>query len=301
MNVTVVIPTLNEEKGIGGVVESFKNLGFDVLVIDGNSKDRTREIAEKRGAKVVLQTGKGKGNAIAEAFKLVDSDIVVLIDGDGSYPAEEVWKLIEPIEKGVADHVVGSRFAKYERGAFTKLNLLGNKLINLFFRFAYGVDLTDILSGYRAIKKEVYKSIEIRKSGFEVEAELTVETLAKGFRIVEVPIGYKKREGKTKLRPIRDGIRIGKTIYELIGRYSPARYLYIFGLIFLFLGIATGGYVVYAWLNAVSHYMLALLTVLFIVTGVQFIVIGLIADLIFRATVEFRREVRQILRRKGDE
>ncbi|MEM0202944.1 MAG: S-layer glycoprotein N-glycosyltransferase AglJ [Archaeoglobaceae archaeon] len=300
MNVTVVIPTLNEEKGIGGVVESFKSLGFDVLVIDGNSKDRTREIAEKRGAKVVLQTGKGKGNAIAEAFKLVDSDIVVLVDGDGSYPAEEVWKLIEPIEKGVADHVVGNRFAKYEKGAFTKLNLLGNKLINLFFRFAYGVELTDILSGYRAIKKEVYKSIEIRKSGFEVEAELTVETLAKGFRIVEVPISYKKREGKTKLRPIRDGIRIGKTIYELIGRYSPARYLYIFGLIFLFLGIATGCYVVYAWLKAVSHYMLALLTVLFIVTGVQFIVIGLIADLIFRATVEFRREVRQILRRKGD-
>lgn len=298
MSVTVVIPTLNEERGIGEVVESFKNLGFDVLVIDGNSKDRTREIAKEKGAKVVLQTGKGKGNAIAEAFKLVNSEIVVLVDGDGSYPAEEVWKLIEPIEKGTADHVVGNRFAKYEKGAFTRLNFLGNKLINLFFRFAYGVDLTDILSGYRAIKKEVYKSIEIKKSGFEVEAELTVETLARGFRIAEVPISYKKREGKTKLRPIRDGIRIGKTIYELIGRYSPARYLYIFGLILLFLGIATGVYVVYAWLNAVSHYMLALLTILFIITGVQFVVIGLIADLIFRATVEFRREVRQILRRK---
>ncbi len=298
MNATVVIPTLNEEKGIGGVVESFKNLGFEVLVIDGNSKDRTREIAEKMGARVVLQTGKGKGNAIAEAFKLVDSEIVILVDGDGSYPAEEVWKLIEPIEKGVAEHVVGNRFAKYEKGAFTRLNLLGNKLINLFFRFAYGVDLTDILSGYRAIKKEVYKSIEIKKSGFEVEAELTVETLAKGFRIAEVPISYKKREGKTKLRPIRDGFRIGKTIYELIARYSPARYLYVFGLILLFLGIATGCYVVYAWLNAVSHYMLALLTVLFIITGVQFVVIGLITDLIFRTTLEFRREIRQVFKRK---
>lgn len=300
MNVTVIIPTLNEEKGIGGVVESFIKLGFEVLVIDGNSSDRTRDIAKEKGAKVVLQSGKGKGNAIVEAFQLVDSDIVILVDGDGSYPAEEVWKLIEPIEKGVAEHVVGNRFAKYEKGAFTKLNLLGNKLINLFFRFAYGVELVDILSGYRAIKKDVYKIIEIRKSGFEVEAELTVETLARGFRIVEVPISYRKREGKTKLRPIRDGIRIGKTIYELLGRYSPARYLYIFGLLSLFLGIAIGCYVVYAWLNAVSHYMLALLTVLFIVTGVQFIVIGLIADLIFRATVEFRRELKQILKRKED-
>lgn len=298
MNVTVIIPTLNEEKSIGEVVKSFKDLGFDVLVIDGNSKDRTREIAEEKGARVVLQTGKGKGNAVAEAFKLVDSEIVILVDGDGSYPAEEVWKLIEPIEKGVAEHVVGNRFARYEKGAFTRLNFFGNKLINLFFRFAYGVDLTDILSGYRAIKKEVYKNIEIKKSGFEVEAELTVETLSKGFRIVEVPISYKKREGKTKLRPIRDGIRIGKTIYELIGRYSPARYLYIFGLILFLFGIATGCYVVYAWLNAVSHYMLALLTVLFIITGVQFIVIGLVADLIFRATIEFRREVRQIFKRR---
>ncbi|MEM4702229.1 MAG: glycosyltransferase, partial [Archaeoglobaceae archaeon] len=86
MNVTVVIPTLNEEKGIGGVVESFKKMGFEVLVIDGRSKDRTREIAAEKGAKVLLQTGKGKGNAIAEAFKIVDSEILVLVDGDGSYP-----------------------------------------------------------------------------------------------------------------------------------------------------------------------------------------------------------------------
>ncbi|MEM0351306.1 MAG: S-layer glycoprotein N-glycosyltransferase AglJ [Archaeoglobaceae archaeon] len=297
MNVTVVIPTLNEEKGIGGVVESFKKMGFEVLVIDGRSKDRTREIAAEKGAKVLLQTGKGKGNAIAEAFKIVDREILVLVDGDGSYPAEEVWKLIEPIEKGFADHVVGNRFAKYERGAFSRLNLLGNKLLNAFFRFAYGVNLNDILSGYRALKKDVYKSIEIRKTGFEVEAEMTVETLAKGFRILEVPINYKKREGKTKLRPLRDGIRIGKAIYELIGRYSPARYLYIFGLIFLALGILTGIYVVYAWFNAVSHYMLALLTVLFIITGVQFVIFGLIADLIFRTTVEFKREIKQLMRK----
>ncbi|MEM4702310.1 MAG: TIGR04182 family glycosyltransferase, partial [Archaeoglobaceae archaeon] len=95
----------------------------------------------------------------------------------------------------------------------------------------------------------------------------------------------------------RDGIRIGKAIYELIGRYSPARYLYIFGLIFLALGILTGIYVVYAWFNAVSHYMLALLTVLFIITGVQFVIFGLIADLIFRTTVEFKREIKQLMRK----
>lgn len=298
MKVTVVVPTLNEERGIGTVVESFRNLGYEVLVIDGRSKDKTREIAREKGAKVVLQSGRGKGQAIAEAFQIVESDVVVLVDGDGSYPADEVKKLLEPIEKGIADHVIGNRFSSYETGAFTKLNFLGNKLLNLFFRFAYGVNLQDILSGYRALRKDVYKSIEIRKSGFEVEAELTVETLAKGFKILEVPISYKKREGKTKLRPFRDGFRIGKAIYELIGRYSPARYLYLFGLVFLILGFLTGLYVLYAWLKAVSHYMLALLTILFIITGIHFVVFGLIADLIFRVTLEFRREIKELLKKR---
>ncbi len=294
MRTTVVIPTLNEEGAIGEVVEPFVRMGFDVLVIDGGSTDRTREIAESKGAKVVVQSGRGKGQAIAEAFEMLDSDIVVLIDGDGSYLPEEVDKLLDPIRREIADHVVGDRFAAYEKGAFTRLNLLGNKILNFFFRFAYGVELHDILSGYRALRREVYKSVELRKHGFEVETELTVETLAKGFRILEVPITYKRRRGKTKLHPIKDGFRIGKTIYELLKRYSPARYLYFFGLLFVLLGLATGFQVVVDWFKGITHYLLAVLTTLFIITGVQVIMFGLIADFMFRANVEFRREIRRL-------
>jgi dolichol-phosphate mannosyltransferase len=295
MDVTVIIPTLNEERAIGEVVEKFRRLGFEkILVIDGNSKDRTREIATEKGAKVVIQSGKGKGQAVAEAFQMTDSDVVVLIDGDGTYLPEDVRKLLEPIEKGVAEHVVGNRLAGYEKGAFTKLNLIGNKLLNLFFRLAYGVALRDILSGYRALKKEVYKSVNLRKTGFEVEAELTVETLAKGYRILEVPIRYRKREGETKLNPLRDGIRIGKVIYELIGRYSPARYLYLCGIIFLFFGLVSGIYVVYDWLRNINHFLLAILTSLLIISGIQLLMFGLISDFIFRANIEFRRELREM-------
>jgi dolichol-phosphate mannosyltransferase len=294
MDVTVIVPTLNEEEAIGDVVEGFVRKGYKVLVIDGNSKDRTREIAEERGAKVVIQSGKGKGQAVAEAFELIDSDVAVLVDGDGSYLPEEVEKLLEPIAKGKADHVVGNRFAHYEKGAFTRLNLFGNKVLNFFFRLAYGVELRDILSGYRAMTKEVYKSVNLKKPGFEVETELTVETLAKGFRIVEVPITYRKRGGKTKLNPLRDGFRIGKTIYELMSRYSPARYLYIFGLIFIIAGLISGAFVVYEWFLRITHYLLAILTTLFIITGVQLIMFGLIADFIFRSNVEFRKELRRL-------
>lgn len=294
MKVTVVVPTLNEEKGIANVVSDFRKLGFEVLVVDGGSKDRTREIAEQSGAKVILQTGKGKGNAVADAFKLLESDVVVLVDGDGSYPAEEVFRLLEPIEKGIADHVIGNRFHSYEKGAFTRLNLLGNKILNFFFRFAYGVSLNDILSGYRALRKEVYKNVEIQKSGFEVEVELTVETLAKGFRVAEVPISYRKRAGETKLRPIRDGFRIGRAIYGMLKRYSPARYIYLLGALFLILGLITGSYVVYAWLKGITHILLAILTTMFVLMGVQFFVFGLITHLLFRTTMELKNEINEL-------
>ncbi len=294
MDVTVVIPTLNEEKAIGEVVEGFVKKGYRVVVIDGHSKDRTREIAKEKGAEVIVQSGKGKGQAVAEAFELLDSDIIVLVDGDGTYLPEEVDMLLKPIMDGKADHVVGNRFANFEKGAFTRLNLFGNKVLNFFFRLAYGAELRDILSGYRALKKEVYKSVELKKHGFEVETELTVETLAKGFKIVEVPITYRKRCGKTKLNPLKDGFRIGKTIYELMSRYSPARYLYLFGILFILVGLVSGAYVVYEWFMRVTHHLMAILTALFIITGVQLIMFGLIADFIFRSNVEFRKELRRL-------
>jgi len=294
MEVTVVIPTLNEEEAIGEVVEGFVKRGYRVLVIDGNSQDRTREIAKEKGAEVVIQSGKGKGQAVAEAFEIVNSDVLVLIDGDGSYLPEEVDKLLEPIKRGIADHVVGNRFANFEKGAFTRLNLFGNKVLNFFFRFAYGIELRDILSGYRAMTKEVYKNADLKKPGFEVETELTVETIAKGFRIMEVPITYRKRGGRTKLNPLKDGFKIGKTIYELLSRYSPARYLYFAGLAFIIAGLIFGCYVVVEWFARVTHYLLAVLTTLFIITGVQLVMFGLIADFIFRSNVEFRKEIRRL-------
>jgi len=295
MKVTIVIPTLNEEETIGDVIERFKKLGYsDILVIDGKSSDRTREIAAEKGARVVIQSGEGKGQAIAEAFTIVDSDVVVIIDGDGTYMPEEVDKLLNPIRNDKADHVVGNRFAGYEEGAFTKLNLVGNKILNTFFRFIYGVELHDILSGYRALKKEVYKNVELKKLGFEIETELTVETLVKGFRILEVPITYKRRSGRAKLRPIRDGIRIGKTIYELLKRYSPARYLYFVGVLFLIFGFASGIYVVIEWYRRITHYLLATLTTLLILSGLQLLMFGIISDFIFRSNTEFRRELIKI-------
>ena len=296
MKVTVVVPTLNEEESIGEIVEKFVGMGYEVLVVDGNSTDRTREIAEKKGARVVIQSGRGKGQAVREAFQIVDSDVVVLIDGDGTYLPEEVEKLLEPIRRNVADHVAGNRLENFEKGAFTKLNLLGNKILNMFFRIFYGVELYDILTGYRALRREVYKSFELEKTGFEIEAEMTVETIANGFRIMEVPITYRKRRGRTKLSPLRDGVKIALTLYSLLKKYSPGRYFYFIGGILLLLGLITGAITVYDWFRKITHYLLAVLTALLIISGLQIILIGVISDVLVRNYVTLRREIEELRR-----
>ncbi len=308
MDVCILIPTLNEERSIGEVVEGFKRLGFEnILVIDGHSTDRTVEIAKSKGARVVFQSGRGKGQAIIEAFRLIDNEVVVMVDGDGTYLPEDVKKLLDPIERGVADHVVGNRFANFEKGAFTRLNLIGNKILNFLFRVMYGVELRDILSGYRALTRDVYKSVELSKEGFEIETELTVETIAKGFRIVEVPITYRKRAGRTKLKPFRDGIRIALTIYELLKRYSPGRYFYFLGFLLIFIGFFVGVKVVMDWFRHVTHYLLATLTALLIIAGLQITILGVLSDFVFRSNaqirrnlIELRNEVRELKRRLGE-
>ncbi|ASJ10306.1 glycosyl transferase [Thermococcus sp. P6] len=294
LDVTIIIPTLNEEGGIGRVIDAFKELGYhNILVIDGNSTDRTREIAREKGAKVVVQSGRGKGQAVAEAFSMIESDVAVLIDGDGTYDPRDIEKMLEPIRRGMAEHVIGNRLLNYEKGAFTRLNLFGNRVLNWLFRFLYGVELHDILSGYRALKKEVYKSVNLLKPGFEVETELTVETLTNGFRIVEVPINYYRRNGNTKLNPIGDGLGIGRAIIELLVRYNPAKYLYLLGIVFMVLGLLTGSYVVYEWFHRIPHDLLAIVTAILVLGGVQFLAIGFVMSYMFKVMVELKKSLRE--------
>ncbi len=296
MDVCVLIPTLNEEKSIGEVVEDFRGLGYRVVVIDGNSKDRTVEIAESKGAEVILQTGKGKGQAVKEAFNHIDCEVLVIVDGDGTYVPQEVEYLLEPIKNGYADHVIGNRLANFEWGAFTRLNLWGNKVLNFFFRLNYGKTLHDILSGYRAFTQDVYKNVELKKTGFEVETEFTVDTIAKGFNIVEVPITYRERGGETKLNPLRDGFRIAKTINELLRQYSPGRYLYFLGVILSLVGLLTGIYVTIEWFRDVNHNLLAIVTALLIISGLQVLILGVVSDFMFRSSSQMRRELIEIKR-----
>ena len=296
-NVCILLPTLNEEATIGQVIREFRSEGFDnILVIDGNSKDRTREIADAEGARVVVQTGKGKGQAIKQAFDLIEEDYVVMADGDGTNLAKDVHVVLGPVLEGKADHVMGNRLVDYEEGAFTRLNLLGNKLINKMFGMAYGVWLDDILTGYRAFNKKAIKSFELKKLGFEVESEITIESVKKDLRIEEVPTTYLARHsgGATKLNPLKDGLRIGSTIYKMAKLHNPMFYFGIIGGFFIFAGLFTGTYVVIEWFHGVTRIPMTILTALLIIAGFQMFVFGMLSDLVVTLHRENMRFLRKI-------
>ncbi|PHP45534.1 TIGR04182 family glycosyltransferase [Methanosarcinales archaeon ex4572_44] len=294
-DVCILIPTLNEAENIKKLITEFQKMGYEnILVIDGHSTDGTQEIARDAGATVIVQEGKGKGSAIKEAFASIRSPYTIMIDGDGTYEPKDMLKLLEPLREGV-DHVLGNRLEDYEKGAFTRLNLFGNRIMNKLFGFAYGIWLNDILTGYRGFNMRTIKELELNEKGFEIEAEMTAETIKKDLAIKEVPIRYLRRRGDpTKLHPIKDGIRIATTIFKLAKLHNPLFYFGIIGLATTLVGILLGIYIVHEWLKGIEHIPLTILATLLVVGGIQIFIFGLLSDMI----VTLHRETLRLIKEK---
>jgi dolichol-phosphate mannosyltransferase len=279
-DVCIFIPVLNEEGAVKDVIEGFKNIGYNnILVYDGNSKDKTREVAAAAGARVVIQSGKGKGQAMIQAFNSITEKYIVMIDGDGTELPEEIHQLLDPVLEGKADHVAGNRIAGRTPKAFTALNLFGNRLINKFFRCAFKSNLRDILTGYRAFTRESIQALDLKQNGFVIETEMTVECLMKEQKIIEVPITYLPRPEKveTKLHPIRDGYRIITAVYKYSRFYNPKFFFGVWSLlsfvIALFL-LAAHPFII-TWHGAS---MLGTAFFFFTGTGVLLLTAGYVAD-----------------------
>ncbi len=294
-DVCIFIPTLNEAKNIKKLIAQFRGQGYNnILVVDGHSSDGTPEIAHDAGATVIIQQGKGKGQAIKQAFKCIQKPYTIMIDGDATYKPEEVSRLLKPLQEGI-DHVMGNRFANYKEGAFTHLNMVGNKILNKMFGFAYGVWFNDILTGYRGFNNKAIKTFELNETGFEIETEMTIETIKKHLTTTEVPITYLRRRGDpTKLHPFKDGIRIASTIFKLTKLHNPLFYFGVIGLLTTVTGVAVGIYIVLEWLKGIDHIPLTILATLLIMGGIQIFMFGLLSDLM----VTLHREVLRGVQKK---
>ncbi len=301
-DVCVLIPTLNEEDAIAEVIEEFRAMGFEnVLVIDGNSVDDTVGRAREAGARVILQSGKGKGQALKEAFDQIEDGYILMIDGDGTYLPSEAHILLDPLRQGRSDHVVGNRFGNLQKGAFTRLNMAGNRLINTLFRYIYRVPLNDILSGYRAFSAEGIRRLDLTMTGFEIETEMSIESVKKGLRITEVPITYEQRRAGTltKLNPLRDGARIMATIYKMAKTQNPLFYFGVIGSLFGAMGFLLGIYVAMDWLDGkIEHIPLTILTAILIIVGFQLFLMGILGDVIASLHQESMRELYRMYRKK---
>jgi glycosyltransferase involved in cell wall biosynthesis len=211
MRVSFLIPAFNEEATIGEVLERIDQLGLDkqVVVIDDGSHDRTAEIAEQHGATVIRQANAGKGAAIRAAIGQIDGDIAVIQDADMEYDPVEVPELIEPIVRGVADVVYGSRLrgGKPQR-AYLFWHLVGNRFLSLLTSLLYNTTLSDMETGYKAFRADVLRSLELRENRFGIEPEITAKICKRKLRVYELPISYYGRtfeEGKKITW--RDGFR----------------------------------------------------------------------------------------------
>jgi glycosyltransferase involved in cell wall biosynthesis len=211
VKVSFLIPAYNEAGTIGEVLERISALGLDaeVIVVDDGSVDDTAAIAEAAGATVVRQANRGKGAAIRRAISEAGGDIAVIQDADMEYDPAEVPDLIEPIVRGVADVVYGSRLrgGKPQR-AFLFWHLVGNRFLSLVTNALYNTTLSDMETGYKAFRMDVLRSLKLTEDRFGIEPEITGQVCKRKLRIYELPISYYGRtheEGKQITW--RDGFR----------------------------------------------------------------------------------------------
>ncbi len=293
MEIAVIIPCLNEAATIGKVVSDFRRelTGVRIFVFDNNSTDETRANALAAGAEVIPSSRKGKGAVLRHAFREIDAEYYVIVDGDDTYPAEAIHALLDEVRSG-ADMANGDRLSggHYSKENKRPLHSFGNKLICWSIQLLFSKDIRDVLTGYRAMSKRFVKHCPILIDGFAVEAEITIHAIERLFAIVEVPIAYRDRPAGSfsKLNTISDGAIVLRSIVWLFKDAKPLLCFSLLAAIELLVALA-------ALVIGLSHptWMLqcAAIAAITLVTTSITIATGLILD----SAIRFHREEFEIL------
>lgn len=283
--VTIVIPTLNEEEAIGPVIDELKGFGWNnILVVDGNSDDATRTIAASKGAKVVVQEGRGKADAIKTAVKHVATPYVVVMDGDYTYPAKHIAELLEKAVGEGLDEVIGAR--RRGREHIPLVNRFGNWVITKAFNLLFATHLSDVCSGMYLVRTDVLREVRFEAKGFSVEVEIAAHVASTTRRIDEIPIEYRRRIGRPKLGK-RHGFTIMLDALKLALRYNPVFLLFSASSLILVPSLTLAAWVGYRWLlQGVKHYVWGIIAIVGV--GVGFISLLLAIMALYLKRLELR-------------
>jgi glycosyltransferase involved in cell wall biosynthesis len=268
-------------------------------VIDNDSDDRTVEEATAAGARILVERRRGKGYAVQTAFERVDADAYLMVDGDDTYPADKAPELLAPVLRDEADMVVGSRLTASSVSRFRLANRLGNEFYRRAVNLTFGTRLSDILSGYRCLSRRVVQGLPLFVTGFEVEAELTIKSLERGYRIVEVPVdlGSRPSGSLSKIRIVQDGFRILATILALFRDYKPLTFFGGLGLALLAAGAIAGFIAFRSGTMAEAPFgPLPILAIALLVAGVSLLAVGLVLHTVNRRFQELERYIRLLAR-----
>lgn len=289
--IAVLVPCLNEERTVAGVVAGFQAVlpQAVVYVYDNGSTDSTSERAASAGAVVRTEPSVGKGSVVRRMFADVDADIYLMVDGDGTYDPAEASLMVKRLVSDQLDMVVASRIGVTGRAG----HAAGNRAFNRLYQWLFGAEFTDILSGYRALSRRFVKSFPAASSGFEIETEISVHASQLRLPVAEIEASYRARPvgSESKLRTFSDGWQILKTMVALLKDNRP---LFMFGLLATVsaaaaLGLGVPVVVDFARSGLVERLPTAVLATGLAVVGLVQLAVGLILDVVAKGRVEAKR------------
>lgn len=296
-DLTVVIPVKDERDGLKLVLEEIVESGFDlgkVIVVDGGSRDGTREVAKSYGVMVVSQRYPGgKAGGVRTGLELARTNHVVILDGDHTYPPAHIWDLCRKLDEGY-DMVIGVR--RPQPGAMGRIFKVGNWMLTTWFNIVFGTKLRDVLSGMYALRVEALREAMWETGGFSVESEIVAHIASTTGRIAEVDITYRSRVGEKKLKPVH-GIKILADMIRLSWSYNPVFTLFTVTSLILIPGVALDIYYLYNLiLNDVKYHMKGLLGAIMTIVGLQTLGIAILALYMKRMEFRLRRAIERALR-----
>ena len=302
--VLVAVPAYNEERFIGSVVHGIRLEGFECLVLDDASTDRTAEIAMAAGARVERsEQNQGKSARVSQALKVarrLGVEVLVIMDGDWQHNPGEIREVIKPLRSGEADIVSGSRFLTAEKRRIPSVRGVGLRAITVFSNIASGLPVTDSQTGFHAFSRQAIQALRFRSNGFSVEVEVPFLARHHGLRHLEVPISV-RYDDPPKRNVLGQGARVLDGLIRLVAHYRPLMFFGVPSIVLLLVGLAIGGVVVEAYRVAgelATGY--AILSALLIILGSIGLFAGLLLNVLRGIYLGLEQQIHLLSHRMDD-